>query len=150
MAYADTKAAIVVHAAAAGAALSDPILDARAAFPVPKGRCVRVYYAGEAEPVHMGGRRVLNAEMVAHRTTIALFLPVSLNDEALAVIVDADLYDFGHELRTRILGDSTLGGAETDLDLGYLEPDLVTYGNTRYLMGLWEVLSDYTEYTLAP
>jgi len=150
MAYATTKAAIVTHAAAAGAALTNPILDVRAGFPVPKGRCVRVYYGGETEPVHMGGRRVLNAEMVAHRTLVALFLPVSLTDEEVAVIIDAELYDFGHDLRTRILGDSTLGGAETDLDLGYLDPDLVTYGNTRYLMGLWEVVSDYTEYQLSP
>jgi hypothetical protein len=149
MAYADTKAAIVVHAAAAAAALTDPILDARAAFPVPKGRCVRVYYGGETEPVRMGGRRVLNAEMVAHRTFIALFLPVTLNDEDVVVIIDAELFTFGHELRTRILGDSQLGGQSTDLELGYLEPDLVTYNNVRYLMGLWEVTSDFTEYALA-
>jgi len=148
--YADTKAAIVTHAAAAGGALSDPILDARAAFPVPKGRCIRVYYGGEAEPVRMGGKRVLNAELVAQRTIIAAFFPIALNDEDVAAQIDADLQALAHDLRTRILGDSQLGGAQTDLELGYVEPDIVLNGNTRYLVGIWEVLSDFTEYALAP
>ena len=150
MTYPATKAAIVVHAAAAGAALADPILDAREGFPVPKDRCIRVYYAGETEPVRMGGNRVVNGELVSHRTLIALFLPITDTDEYPASILDAEMFSFGHDFRTRILGDSQLGGASTDLTLGYLEPDIVTYNNTRYLMGLWEIISDFVEYTLAP
>ena len=150
MTYAATKAAIVVHAAAAGAALTDPILDVSAGFPVPKDRCVRVYYAGETAPLRMGGNRVLNGELVSHRTLVALFLPVTDTEEFTAAIIDAEMFDFGHDLRTRILGDSQLGGASTDLTVGYLEPDLVTYNNVRYLLGLWEIISDYVEYTLAP
>ena len=149
MAYADVKAAIVVHAAAAGAAMTNPILDVRGAFPIPKSRCIRVYYGGETEPTRMGGNRVLNGEMVAHRILIAAFFPISVGDEEVAVIIDNELQALAHDLRTRILGDSQLGGQSTDLTLGYCEPDLVTYGNTRYLMGLWEVLTDYVEYPLA-
>jgi hypothetical protein len=150
VAYSDVKAAIVVHAAAAAAALTTPILDARAGFPIPKGRCVRVYYAGETAPEHMDGkRRVLTGELVSHITRIALFLPVSVTDEALAAVLDAELFNFGHDLRTRILGDSQLGGASKDLTLHYCEPDLVTYNNVRYLLGLWDVVSDFVEYTLA-
>lgn len=150
MAYADTKAAIVVHAAAAGAALTDPILDARAAFPVPKGRCIRVYYGGEAEPVRMGASRTLGTEMVGSVTLIAAFFPIVLNDEDVVAQIDADLQALAHDLRTRVLGDSQLGGNSTDLELGYVEPDMVTYNNTRYLMGLWQVVSDFTEYAIAP
>ena len=150
MAYADTKAAIVIHAAAAAAALTNPILDARAAFPVPKGRCVRVYYGGEVAPVRMGGNRTLNSELVGQRTLIGIWLPVTVNDEDVAAVIDAELQAFAHDLRTRILGDSQLGGQATDLELGYLEPDQVVINNTRYLMGLWEVFSDFIEYTIAP
>jgi hypothetical protein len=35
------------------------------------------------------------------------------------------------------------------LTLHYCEPDLVTYNNVRYLLGLWDVVSDFVEYTLA-
>lgn len=150
MAYADTKAAIVVHAAAAGAALTNPILDARAGFPIPKDRCIRVYYGGETEPARMGGRRTLNSEMVGQRTLIAAFFAIRTTSEDVVIVIDAELQALAHDLRTRILGDSQLGGSATDLDLGYMEPDIVTFGNARYLMGLWEVVSDYTEYSLAP
>lgn len=150
MAYATTKAAILVHAAAAGAALTNPILDAADGFPVPRGRCIRVYYGGETEPARMGGNRVLNGELVAHRTLVVVFLPVSVNDEAVAAAIDADLYTFGHELRTRILGDSQLGGASTDLTVGYLEQDFEEYNNARYLIGRSEIVSEFTEYVLAP
>ena len=88
--------------------------------------------------------------MVAEVTLIAAFFPVVLNDEAVTAQIDTDLYTLKHELRTRILGDAQLGGAQTDTELDYVEPDLVTYNNTRYLMGLWRVVSDITEYTLAP
>lgn len=151
MAYADTKARLVTHATTAGAAItSDPILDVQAAFPVPKGRCVRIYYGGEAEPARMGANRTLNSELVGEITFIALFLPVVVNDEGVAAALDAQLYTFKHALRTAIDGDSQLNGYSVDLDLEYLEPDLVTYNNVRYLLGLWRCVSDYTEYTVAP
>lgn len=150
MAYADTIAAILVHAAAAGAALTDPILDVQRAFPVPTGRCIRVYYGGETEPRRMGGRRVLNAELVAEVTLIAAFFPVIVNDVPVAAAIDTDLYDLKHQLRTRILGDSQLGGQATDLELEYVEPELVSIGNTRYAVLFWRVISDFTEYAIAP
>lgn len=150
MAYSDTKARLVTHAATAGAAITaDPVIDVQAAFPVPKGRCVRIYYGGETEPARIPNR-VLNGELVAEVTFIALFLPIPLNDESVAAAVDAQLYQFKHALRTAIDGDSQLNGYATDLALELLEPDLVTYNNTRYLLGLWRCVSDYTEYTVAP
>jgi hypothetical protein len=150
MAYADTKAAIIVHALAAGAALSDPILDVAAGFPVPRGRCVRVYWAGETEPVRMGGQRVLNAELIAERTRIVLFLPITLNDETLAAVIDAQLHAFKHDLRTRVLGDSQLGGQSTDLEFEYAEPDLVVFNNARFAVLVMDIVSDFTEYAIAP
>jgi hypothetical protein len=151
--YVDTKAAIVVHCLAAGLTLTDPILDVQAALPIPKGRCIRVYYGGETEParIGLGGGHVytLNSEVVGEVTFIAAFLPISLNDEELTSVVDADLYTLKHEIRTRLLGDSQLGGASTDLELDYVTPDVVTIGNTRYLVGIWRVVSDFSEYTVA-
>ena len=132
MAYVDSKARLVVHAVTAGAAVtSDPIIDVQEALPVPKERCVRVYYGGETEPHRMGGQRVLNAELVSEVTFIALFLPLAVSDEAIAATLDAQLYTFKHALRTAILGDSQLNGGSVDLELEYLEPDVVVIGNTR-------------------
>jgi hypothetical protein len=147
--YVDTKAAIVVHALAAGLTLTDPILDVQAALPIPKGRCIRIYYGGEVPPARMGAEYTLNSQMVGEATFIAVFIPVTVNDEQVTAIADADLYTIKHELRTRILGDATLGGASTDLMLEHLGADLVTIGNTRYLLGLMRLTSDFTEYAIA-
>lgn len=149
MAYADTIAAILVHAIAAGAALTTPITDVQRAFPVPRGRCVRVYYGGEAEPKRMGASRVLNAELIAERTWVTLFLPISETSETLAAVLDAEAHAFKHELRTRILADSKLGGMQTDLEFEYITPDVVVIANARYLIVPCEITSNYTEYPIA-
>ena len=150
MAYADTIAQIVTHATAAGAALTNPVTDVQRAFPVPRGRCIRVYYGGETEPRRMGANRVLNEELIAERTWVTLFLPISETGETLAAVLDAEAHAFKHDLRTRILGDSQLGGMQTDLEFDYVVPDVTVIGNTRYLVVPCEIISDYTAYPIAP
>jgi len=150
MTYAQTQAAIVTHCLAAGAALSNPILDVQAGFPIAKGRCIRVYYGGEVAPERMGAEYTLNSQMVGEVTVIVAFFPITLSDETLTATIDADFYLLKDQLRTRILGDAQLGGASTDLELRLVTQDFVVLGNTRYSMGTWEVVSDFTEYTIAP
>lgn len=147
MAYADVKARLIVHATTAGAALTPPLVDVQAGLPLPKGRCVRVYYGGEAETTRMGGRYTLNSEMVGKVTMIAAFWPITSLDETIARTIDAEAEAFSHALRTAIDGDTDLTGADsTELDYG--EPDIVTVGNTRFLALLWRAVCDYTEYSL--
>lgn len=149
MTYATTKAAILAHAVTAAATLTPPITDVAAAFPLPKGRCVRVYYGGEADPVKMGGRWTLNSEMIAKRTMIAAFWPITTLSEALAAAIDADAEAFGHQLRTLLDGDAQLGGATTDSALLDASPDIFEIGGAKFLGVVWEHLSDYTEYSRA-
>lgn len=149
MAYADTKAALLTHAQAAGAALTNPITDVLLGFANPKGRCIRIYWGGETEQEKMGGRYTLNSEMIGQRTIVAAFLPITTLSEDLAAAIDAEMTALAHELRTRFNGDAQLGGTQSDLTLNMAEPDFVTFGNTRYVVVFWEVIGDYFEYSIA-
>jgi len=151
MAYADQIAAIKTHAVAAGAALTRPILDVEIGPPYPgTGRCVRISYGGETEPVRMGGPRVLDAELIAERIVLTLWIPVTNLSLQEIAAVETELYAFKHELRTRVLGDSQLGGKSTDLEMAYCEVDYGVIGNARYRVLETEFLTDYQEYTIAP
>lgn len=149
MAYADVKARLLVHARTAAAAVTPPIEDVQAAFPLPKSDCVRVYYGGETDPVRMGGRFTLKSELVGKVTMIGLFLPVTSLDEELAVQLDARAEAFSHALRTAINADSDLAQAGDNTNLEDGEPDLVIVGNTRFLALMWRAVTDYVEYPLA-
>lgn len=149
MSYANVKAALVTHAAAAGATLTPPLLDVKAAFPLPKGRCVRIYYGGEQEPVRMGGTLTLNSELVGKVTMIAAFWPLTSLDETLAQAIDTEAEAFGHALRTAVDGDTSLGAEGDNTTLGYAEPDVVVSGNTRFLAVMWRAVTDYVEYAIA-
>lgn len=151
MAYADQIAAIKTHAAAAGAALTNKILDVEIGPPYPAtGRCVRISYGGEAEPVRMGTQRVLNAELIAERIVLTVWIAVSNLSLQEIAAVETELYDFKHQLRTRVLADSQLGGQGTDLEMTYAEVDYGVIGNVRYRVLETEFLTDYQEYPIAP
>lgn len=150
LSYADALSALTTHATAAAAALDDPILDVAVGAPVPEGRCVRLYYDGETQPARMPGQRTLNAEMVAERISLILFIPVTEMSLSQMQAVEAELYDFKHELRTRVLGDSQLGGQSTDLEMEYAEPDFVVIGNIRYRILGVSFVTDFAEYSIAP
>lgn len=149
MTYATVKAAILAHCVTAGATLTPPIADVKSAFPLPKGRCVRVYYGGEADPVKMGARWTLNSEMIAKRTMIAAFWPISTLSEDLAAAIDAEAEAFGHSLRGLLDGDAQLGGTTTDSALLDAAPDIFNVNGARFLGVVWEHLAEYTEYSRA-
>lgn len=148
MTYATVKAAVLTHAGTAAAAVSPAITDVKSAFPLPTGRCVRVYYGGEADPVKMGARWTLNSEMIAKRTMIAAFWPISNMSAELAASIDAEAEAFGHALRTALDGDAQLGGACADSSLLDAAPDIFNINGTRFLGVVWEFLSDYIEYSV--
>lgn len=149
--YASAIAAIVVHATAAGAAGTPPILDVAIGGPLPVStRCVRIFYGGETDPAKMGGGSTLNSRMIGERITLILWIAVSNLSQQEIDAVETELYAFKHELRTRVLGDSQLGGVATDLEMAPCVPDYVTYGNTRYRTLETEFTTDYAEYSIAP
>jgi hypothetical protein len=151
MSYTSQRDAILVHAAAAAAAVDAQWKDVAIGAPIPRGnRCVRIFYGGEAAPQRMGGNRVLNGELVAETVALVAFWSMSTLDESAVKAIDTEMYSFKHELRTRILGDSQLGGASTDLEMSYAEPDFQIIGGGRWAILAAEFLCDYTEYPLAP
>lgn len=150
MAYANVKAALVTHAATAAAAVTPPILDVKAGFPVPQDRCVRVWYGGETEPQRMGGSHTLNSEMVGKITMIGLFLPIpNAGDTTQAALIDVQGEAFGHALRTAVDADSDLATSGDNTTLEYAEPDLAIISGARYLVFTWAAVTDYIEYPLS-
>lgn len=140
---------IATHAAGAGAALTRPIRDVQEAFPVAADRRVRVYFAGEAEVEKFTSRYSLNSELVAQVTVVVAFWAVGSLDEETARVLNAEMIAFAGELRTRLDGDSTLGGACADLTVGYAQQEFPTIANTRYVALAWEIVTEAIEYTRA-
>ena len=150
-AYTDQRAAILSHAAAAAAAVNAEWKDVAVGAPIPRGnRCVRIFYGGEAAPQHMGARRDLSGELIAETVDLVAFWTMGTLDEAAAAAIDTEMVAFKHELRTRVLGDSQLGGKSTDLEMSYAEPDYQIIGGARWAILAVEFICDYIEYPLAP
>jgi hypothetical protein len=151
MANPDIPAAIAVlqtHLAAAGAALTHDILDVSRGV-LTGGRSIRYYWVGECEPPKMGGQRVLNGEMVGQRFVIAASWPLSDLSTAQVTALDTEMQTLAGEIRTRIQGDSTLGGNVTDLDLEYGEAQMLAIANARHVVMEWQLDLAYVEYAIA-
>lgn len=148
MAYADQLATVLTHARDAGNAISPAITDVVVAYPSPRGRCIRIFYGGEVEPVRMGAQRVLNEEMVGEQIVIVAFWPLNNLSEDQAAGIEVEAYNLKHQLRTRILADSQLGGMSTDLELGYADPGFANLAGIPYRTLEMIVNTDYTSYTL--
>jgi hypothetical protein len=120
--FANAMTTIGTHLAAAGTAVTPQILDVSRGAPVSVGaRMIRYWYAGDAAPTRYQGQRTLTTEMIGRRVTIAVLWPVS--DKAVLASLDAEIVAVETEIKTRLLGDSQLGGACDDLDVGYSEVD---------------------------
>lgn len=142
--------AILVHAQATGTALASPITDVQIGLPVPRGRCGRVYWDGEAQPVRMGGRRDLSGELVSQKITVTWFWPLAETGEVQAKARVLEMATVVDDLRRRVLADSQLGGSSTDLEMGYAQPDFLQLGGATYAIVVCEFTTDYVEYPIAP
>jgi hypothetical protein len=152
MANPDIPAALVVlatHLTAAGAALPDPIQDVDRGLPTG-GRMIRYYWGGEVDPPKMPGRRSLNSDIVGQRFEIAATWPLTDLTPEQVTIIDVEMQLLAGQIRTRIDGDSQLGGNVTDLTLGNAEVDLVVISTARYVGLRWMLDLSYVEYALAP
>lgn len=150
--YASALAQLKQHAVDAGAAVTPAILDVAIGPPVPNpnGRTVRLFYDAEVEPAKMGAGSSLNSRLVGERIALIFFIPVSSLSLQEIEAVEDELYDFKHELRTRVLADSKLGGMSTDLEMGLCQADYGVIGNIRYRTLATDFVTDYAEYTIAP
>ncbi len=147
----DIPAALVVlqaHLVAAGAALTDPLLDVDRGV-LTGGRTIRYYWSGECEPPKMPGPRVLNGELVGQRFTIAACWPLTDLSVEQVTALDIEMQSLAGQVRTRIQGDSQLGGNVTDLDLDYGEPSMLTIAGARHVVMEWQLDLAYVEYAVA-
>ena len=147
----DIAAALVVlatHLTAAGAALTDPLTDVDRGLPTG-GRQLRYYWGAEVPPPKMSGPRVLNGELVGQRFVIAATWPLGNLLPDTVTAIDIEMQALVGQVRTRIQGDSTLGGNVVDLDLGYADADLVSISNARHVAVRWDLDLSYVEYTIS-
>jgi hypothetical protein len=141
-------AALEVHLIAAGAVITEDISDVARGLPTG-GRMIRYYWAGEVEPPHMTGRRVMNGELVGQRIAIVALWPLATLDAATVASIDAEMQTLAGEIRTRIQGDNDLGDHVESLDLSYGEPDLAVISGIRHVAVRWDLDLGYVEYPVA-
>lgn len=151
MAFSDILNAIETHAQTAGNGLSNPIKDVKIGYPKASGsRCVRIFWGGETAPERMGDApRVLNGELVADVIVVVAFWTLSNLSEDMAEVVELEARAFMAAFRTAVLGDSQLGGASTDLAMHYGETEFPVLAGAQYRTLTIEIVTDFSEYTLA-
>lgn len=150
MGYVEMRDPVLVHVKAAALAVNPKWTDVATGLPrFGSSKGARVFYGGETEPVIVGrsvGNRSLNSELVAQRVGGIAWWSLSSLSDATAAAIENEAAAFVHELRTRLDGDQTLGGAAQALSMDYAEPDIVVAGGTRFLVIEWTVTADCIEY----
>lgn len=108
----DWTSALKTIAIAAGASLSPTITDVAVGMPVPRGRCIRVSWAGEVipPPNFAMDLAISGKQIVGYRFLITGFWPVPDFAEEAAANRQDECVDFASAIRTGILADRSLGG----------------------------------------
>src|SRR3990167_4957368 len=122
--------AVQVHAAAAAITAADAkFYDVAVGFPAAKGRCVRIFYGGEREVEHFDGKdRTLNSKLVAQAIIVRGYWPLPETATKRQRVMEGEMATFVKSLRTRVLGDSQLGGASVDLNMGLAQCEQIVLG----------------------
>ena len=143
--------AIQVHAlAAANDAGGADFHDVQVGFTPGAGRNVRIFYDGEREPQHFFEGKTLSSQLMAEAIHIRASWPLPETATKRHRIMEHEMSLFVKSLRTRILGDSQLGGGAADLNLSPAGVNLSTVGSRRYATVDMEAVVDYSEYMIAP
>lgn len=147
MAYSDQQARVLAHCVTAGNAVSPAIDDVQVAFPVPRGRCVRIFWAAEQDPEKITDS--LATDEIAEVIHVSAFWPLSNVSETDAADYATQVYAFKHALRTAIDGDTKLNGHAKDVSLGNQELTYAQVAGAEYLVLDAEVVIEVTTYPLA-
>lgn len=149
MSLATQLTAIETHAITVGATFTPPLTDVCVGLPVPRGRCVRVYWDGEAEPVRMPGRFTLMSELVADRVVVRGFWPIASADEAAHRGRVLEMAALAHGMRTAIDMDQDLADGLDAIDVEHAEPDIVQIGGALFAVVDIPVTLSYREQEIA-
>ena len=129
--------AVQVHAAAAAITASGA-----------KFYDVAVGYPAELE--HFSGDRVLNGVLVGQSIIVRGYWPLPETATKRQRVMEGEMGSFVKSLRSRILGDSTLGGACTDLAMGLAQCEQAVIAKIKYAIVDSTIVVEYDETALAP
>jgi hypothetical protein len=138
---------IATHASAAAVAVDTLWSDVEITAPLPRGRCVRLFYAGEARPEHYQEANTLSTRLVAQVVIVRAFLPVADYAKLRRKNLMLDMAAFVKGLRTRLMADMTLGGACTSLHIPDTQVDDILFGQAHYAISDTAVHVEYDEFT---
>lgn len=147
MAYSDQQARILTHVTTAANAVSPVIDDVQIAFPVPRGRCVRIFWTTEEDPELI--LDTLNEDSIAEVTHVSAFWPLSNLSESDARDYATQVYAFKHALRTAIDGDTKLNGQAKNVAMRNAELTYAQIAGAEYLVVDVDIVTETTTYTLA-
>lgn len=152
MTFSGALTVLETHLVAAGAALSPAITDVGGGEPgVPPGRAIRWWYEGDGEPKRMGAPRTLNDEMVGERITVRAYWSVPTRDKAPSRALEVAIQLAVRQIRHRLLGDSTLGGNVTDLDVSGADVEWLSLGDAWWRVATVKLVLDMVDIdTIAP
>lgn len=148
---ANIPAALVVlqtHLEAAAATLTDNTFAVDRGI-VTGGRQLRYYWSGETDAPRFDSRFDLTGEIVGQRFTIVASWPLGNLTPALATAIDIEMELLAGQIRTRLDGDSELGGNIDNHVLQFAQQDVVMIGNARHVVLEWDIEMAYVEYALA-
>lgn len=140
---------INAHAVAAAAAVDPQFVDVAVGFRAARGRCCRTYYAGEIAPPAFPEDETLNSQLIGERVVVDALWPMADISTEKAREQLGEAWTFKHELRTRLLGDESLGGDAMNLLLLPATVDEAVISKQSYLLCRIEIHLAYTEYALA-
>jgi hypothetical protein len=150
MSLLDIMDAIQVHAASAAVtAGGSKFTDVQVGFPANRGRCVRIFYAGEREPEHFFPK-TLNSALMAQAIMVRAYWPLSESAPKRHRAMEGEMGSFVDSFRTRILGDSQLGVYGKDLNMSPASATQTQIDGTNYAIIDLEIVVDYSEYSIQP
>ncbi len=94
--------------------------------------------------------RRLTSKLVAQKITVRGYWPNPETATKRQRVIEGEMAVFVKELRTRVLGDSNLGGASVDLLMSLANTDQVVISSRQYAIVDTEFIVDFDEYTRTP
>jgi len=146
----DQLDALLALAETAAAACSPKYDDVAIGAPVPRGRCVRLWWSGEAIPApQMGGSRyTLNSELVGAGVVVTVFEPFSDLGEEVTANAMVNMATFIDGLRSGIDADRTLGGKTIAVEPEATPAEYAQLGQVVYGFASMAMQTGMTEYLI--
>ena len=136
---------IETHVIAAGNALT-PQMPARIGTPIPKGRCIRVFYLGDGDSPAAGERYTVDGgQLLGEFVRIVAYWPLSTLGEDQYENIEAELIALKYDLKDRLVGDPSLNGTCDAFVVGDADAPVITYGGGLYRVLDIECTLTFTE-----